>query len=237
MNRNETQTQLSLNFNHININVNKYTMSRASSKKYDDKDSVLTRVRNFQLDMKDVVIIKSTEAYGYYYATLENILDVIEPKLIENGLWYNHTTNYDASVNKNTLSTIIYSISEGEDDCIMSTTIIDGDTSLAKMNKFMVEGSGITYFRRYHITTMLGLTMDEDTDAGGKRVKSKSGSGRSVEAASSVPTKTDFASIFNSLLETKTKDQVSKTFNLYKTQMDNDQIKEVTNLITEKYGA
>jgi len=198
--------------------------------------SVLNRIREFQKEMKDVEIIKATEAYGYYYATLKDILDIIDPMLEKHGLWYNHSTGFEHGTTYNTLTTVVYNV-DNEKDAIMCRTIIDGETKLGGMNRFMVEGSGITYFRRYHLTTILGLTTDEDTDASGKRVVKKEGRvGRSVEASTSVPAKTDFVKIFSGLMEKKTKPQIIKTLGVYKTQMDNDEIKAVQKLIDEKYG-
>ena len=198
--------------------------------------SILQQVRKFQSDMDGIEIIKATEAYGYYYATLKDILDVISPVLKKNKIWYSHHTGYEATIKCNTLTTIVYNV-DNEEDFISCHTIIDGDAQIAKMNKFMVEGSAITYFRRYHITTLLGLTTDEDTDAAGKRVvKKESQNGRSIEAATNVSSKPDFVKIFTGLLEKKTKAQIEKTFDAYKPQMDNDEIKLVSQLIIEKYG-
>ena len=142
--------------------------------------SLKQRLRAFQKEMHGVEIIKNTKAYGYNYATLKDILFVIEPILDEHGIWYQHNTGFDHDSKQNTVHTFIYSV-DNEDDRESCTTLIDKEATLAKMNRFMIEGSAITYFRRYHITTLLGLTTDEDTDAGGKKVEK---GGRSVEAAS-----------------------------------------------------
>lgn len=200
-----------------------------------EQKKVLTGIREFQKDMEGVEIIKATEAYGYYYATLKDILDVIHPILRKNELWYQHSNSFDATSGNNTLNTIVYSTLDSS--YVESNTLIDGDATLAKMNKFMVEGSAITYFRRYHITTLLGLTTDEDTDAAGKRVTKKAGGqGRSVESAASAVTKPNFIDVFSNLLKTKTEIQINKTFEAYKSQMDNDEIVAVTKLISEKFN-
>lgn len=44
------------------------------------------------------------------------------------------------------------------------------DVELKGMNKFQVDGSKITYYRRYALSSMLGIVTDKDTDAGGKPV-------------------------------------------------------------------
>ena len=40
------------------------------------------------------------------------------------------------------------------------------------MNEFQVLGSGITYLRRYALSSILGIVTDKDTDAAGEQVKS-----------------------------------------------------------------
>lgn len=197
------------------------------------KSSVLKQIRLFQKDMKDVEIIRATEAYGYYYATLQDIHKVIDPYLEKHNLWYSHHTGYDITTGCNVLTTVVYNVND-EEDAIVSTTLIDKEATLAKMNRFMTEGSAITYFRRYHLTTMLGLLTDEDHDAGGKRVKK--GEGRSVESRSEPPTKVDFVGIFTKQAATKTKDQFAKTFEAYKSQMTNEDIQAVTQIMTDTYG-
>jgi hypothetical protein len=195
-----------------------------------DKQKILDNIRSFQLEMENVEILKSTEAYGYNYADLPSILKVIHPVLLKHKLWYNHTTKYDRESKQNVLETVIYCIDDNE-DFIYSSTIIDREATLAKMNRFMIEGSALTYFRRYHLVTMLGLLTDEDHDAGGKRTKP----GRSVETAT--VSEVNFVAIFEKQAKTKTKQQFQKTFDAYKSQMNNDDIKAVEKIFKDKYGS
>jgi hypothetical protein len=191
------------------------------------------RVMDFQKSMEGVEILKATEAYGYMYATLPDILKVVTPLLRKHKLWYSHSTDYDSALGCNTLTTYLYCVDD-EDDGLFCRTLIDKEASLAKMNRFMIEGSAITYFRRYHLTTLLGLTTDEDTDAGGKRVKK--GEGRSVEAAAQASSGPDFVDIFTKQSKTKTKAQFIKTFDAYASQMNDDQVKAVTKILIDTYG-
>ena len=191
---------------------------------------IYKRIREFQEDMENVEILKSTEAYGYYYANLDNILTVIHPILKKHKIWYTHKTSYEVSVKCNVLETVVYCVDDVQDN-FRSCTLIDNEATLAKMNRFMTEGSAITYFRRYHLTTMLGLVTDEDTDAGGKRVKS---GGRSVESRGAEKS-VDFVDIFTKQAATKTHAQITKTFDAYKSQMSNDDIKAVEKIIKDKY--
>jgi hypothetical protein len=42
---------------------------------------------------------------------------------------------------------------------------------LKGMNDYQSFGSGITYYRRYCLSTILGIVTDKDTDAAGEQVK------------------------------------------------------------------
>ena len=66
------------------------------------------------------------------------------------------------------LRTIIYHTETGESiESITEIPIIE----LAKMNVYQSFGSGITYFRRYALSSILGLVTDKDIDAAGEQVK------------------------------------------------------------------
>jgi hypothetical protein len=146
--------------------------------------SFLKKLADFKKESLE--ILKNKEAYGYNYAPLDTVLPVVEPNLRKHGLWYYHSTNFNKSGN-GYLETVIYEV-EGEKveigtgtltgGYISSKTLIDPDVKLAKMNPFMVMGSALTYFRRYHLVTMLGLLTDEDSGAGDVK-----GRGNSVETA------------------------------------------------------
>lgn len=197
-----------------------------------DQLKIFDRVRHFQEDMENVEIIKATEAYGYYYATYADILKIIVPILKKHKIWYQHRNSWDSYANNNKLTTVLYCV-EDYDDHMFCETVIDSEATIAKMNQFMVLGSAITYFKRYHLTTMLDIISDEDTDAGGKRVKK--GEGRSIEAIST-PKTVDFVKVFTGQAKNKTKAQFTKTFEIYKSQMTNEDIEAVTKIMIDKYG-
>lgn len=109
------------------------------------------------------VIHKGTSGYGYSYADLPAIFDIINPFMNKYGLGF-----YQA-VNGTSLKTVVFHIESGEQ--IESETAIPQGVELAKMNEFQVLGSAITYIRRYALSAMLGLVTDKDTDASGEQVK------------------------------------------------------------------
>lgn len=109
------------------------------------------------------VIHKGTSGYGYSYADLPAIFEIINPLMKKHGLGF-----YQA-VNGTDIQTIVFHVESGE--FIESTTSIPQGVQLAKMNEFQVLGSAITYIRRYALSSMLGLVTDKDTDASGEQVK------------------------------------------------------------------
>lgn len=109
------------------------------------------------------VIHKGTQGYGYSYANLSTIFDVINPLLKKHGLGFTQL------VGNNEIKTIIFDIASGE--TIETTTNIPDNVDLKGMNKFQVLGSAITYIRRYALSSALGLITDKDTDASGEQVK------------------------------------------------------------------
>jgi hypothetical protein len=107
------------------------------------------------------VIHKGTQGYGYSYADLPAIFEVINPLLKKNGLGFSQPIMGD------TIKTIIFHIESGES--IESLTEIPKNVALKGMNDFQVLGSAITYLRRYALSSILGLVTDKDTDAGGQQ--------------------------------------------------------------------
>ncbi|MEI6532472.1 MAG: ERF family protein [Candidatus Roizmanbacteria bacterium] len=110
------------------------------------------------------VIHRGTQGYGYSYADLPAIFEIINPLLKKNGLGFTQT------INGTDLITTVFHIESGE--TITSTTAIPQGVTLAKMNTFQVLGSAITYIRRYALSSMLGLVTEKDTDASGEEVVS-----------------------------------------------------------------
>lgn len=103
------------------------------------------------------VILKDTSGYGYKYADLPAIFEVINPLMKKNGLGF-----YQA-VNDGKIKTVIFHIESAES--IESETVIPQGVVLKGMNDFQVLGSAITYIKRYALSSLLGLVTDKDTDA------------------------------------------------------------------------
>ena len=108
------------------------------------------------------VIHKGTQGYGYSYADLPKIFEVINPLLQKHGLGFTQLINGQQIV------TVLFHCESGEN--IESKTDIPM-IQLKGMNDYQSFGSGITYYRRYCLSTILGIVTDKDTDAAGEQVK------------------------------------------------------------------
>jgi hypothetical protein len=109
------------------------------------------------------VIHKGTQGYGYSYANLATIFEIINPILKANKLGFTQL------VGENNIKTIIFHYESGEQ--LETITTIPQGTNLKGMNDFQTLGSAITYIRRYALSSALGLITDKDTDASGEQVK------------------------------------------------------------------
>lgn len=108
---------------------------------------------NFQQEVP--ILHKDTQGYGYSYTDLPEILRTINPLLKKHGL------GFIQPLNGNELKTVVFHYESGES--IESTVIIPED-SMKGMNKYQSLGSGITYMRRYALSSFLGLVTDIDID-------------------------------------------------------------------------
>ena len=111
------------------------------------------------------VIHKATQGYGYTYADLPAIFEIINPLLEKHGL------GFSQPINESGVETILYHIESGE--TLRSVTPIPQGVQLKGMNEFQVLGSAITYIRRYAMSSMLGLITDKDTDASSPQTPAK----------------------------------------------------------------
>jgi len=107
-------------------------------------------------------IYKGTTGYGYKYAQWSEILQVINP------LFKKHKLGFVQPLDGTSVKTIVFHVESGES--IEASFEIPQGVQLKGMNDFQVLGSGITYIRRYALSSLLGLVTDEDKDASGEQV-------------------------------------------------------------------
>lgn len=126
------------------------------------------------------VILKEVSGYGYKYADLPAIFEIINPLLKKNGLGFTQL------INGTKIKTTLFHIESGEtiesetdmpiDSLVFEENGLDKNGNkkfvlrgFEGMNKAQAIGSLITYFRRYALSSMLGIITDKDTDASGNK--------------------------------------------------------------------
>ena len=120
----------------------------------------------FQQEVKP--IFKGTKGYGYSYADLPTIFEKINPLLEKHGLGFTQLINTHEEANY--LNTMVFHVESGE--LLESNTLIP-QVTLKGMNDYQSFGSGVSYFRRYCISSCLGLVSDLDNDAAGEQIPTK----------------------------------------------------------------
>ena len=119
-----------------------------------DKIKLLKAIAEFQQEAP--VLLKATDAYGYKYVTFDHIVAQIKPLLKKFNLGFTQL------IEGRGLTTIIFHTETGES--IQGYAEIP-DIDMKGMNKYQSFGAGITYYRRYALTSSLGLLADKDIDA------------------------------------------------------------------------
>jgi len=118
-------------------------------------------IADFQQEVP--TIHKATKGYGYSYADLPTIFEVINPLLQKHGL------GFMQQIEGTDLVTTIFHVESGEH--VTSTAAIPQGVQLKGMNDFQVLGSSVSYMRRYCISSCLGLVSDSDNDCAGEQTK------------------------------------------------------------------
>ena len=90
------------------------------------------------------------------YATLSNIIETVEPILKKHGLMITHV------MQGNSLITQIW---DGDKAILESSFLLPTNGDIQKI------GSAITYAKRYNITAMLNLNIEDDDDGNGAKPK------------------------------------------------------------------
>ncbi len=146
------------------------------------QQSLLKSLAEFQYECP--IIHKDTSGFNYTYADLPKIISTIMP------IMKKHKLCFSQPLEGTQLRTIIYHTETGESiESITDIPIIE----LAKMNVYQSFGSGITYFRRYALSSILGLVTDKDIDAAGEQVKVVEKPKTKLQEVFEIPTMNDVA--------------------------------------------
>ena len=101
----------------------------------ENKQNIFKAISEFQQEVP--VIHKDTQGFGYTYADLPKIFEVINPLLKKHGL------GFTQPLEGKSIRTIIFHIESGE--TLESVIDIPQEVDLKGMNDFQVLGSAITY--------------------------------------------------------------------------------------------
>jgi hypothetical protein len=129
-------------------------------------------------------IYKNATGYGYKFADLGEINEIIKPLLKK------HNLGYVQPIEGDTIKTIVFHTESGES--IEGSANIPQGVQLKGMNDFQVLGSAITYLRRYSLSSMLGLVTDEDADASGEQTSKPAVKPKTTYTTSKTNQATDF---------------------------------------------
>lgn len=100
-------------------------------------------------------IPKNAKGYGYKYATLDDILTIVKPILHKNGLAVTQLLE-----NQGITTMLLHTSGEYISSWSPLPPLAEGKN----MNAAQAAGAAITYMRRYAVSALLNLSVDEDTD-------------------------------------------------------------------------
>jgi len=112
------------------------------------------------------IIAKDSKAYNYKYADLPSIVEIINPLLKKHSLGFIQPLQYAEGVRK--IQTVVFHTESGNS---IESVVDIPEVEFKGMNLYQSMGSGITYLRRYALSSALGIVTDEDNDATGEQVK------------------------------------------------------------------
>jgi hypothetical protein len=102
---------------------------------------------------------KDSKGYGYKYTAFDTIVTLIKPILSKYGLGYLQPITFTEDGH----TAITTRIFDSKGNYIEDTALLPS-VSLAKGNEAQNLGAAITYMRRYTLSSMLGISCDEDVD-------------------------------------------------------------------------
>ena len=117
-----------------------------------------------QKEIKD--ISKDSTGYGYNYTSFDKLVQYLRPLLAKHGISFvQMPVGDDKQVG---LQTLYMHAESGE----WITNMIKSPIAESKgMNTYQSIGSAITYFRRYSLSSFVGIASEEDADASSPQAK------------------------------------------------------------------
>jgi len=123
----------------------------------------IKNIANAQLALQSEIkdIAKDSTGYGYKYTSFDKLVQYLRPLLSKHGLSFIQMPSSGHDNNQIGLTTL-YMHTSGE--WIMNT-ILSPILDSKGMNMYQSIGSAITYFRRYSLSSFVGIASEEDRDA------------------------------------------------------------------------
>lgn len=109
-------------------------------------------ISEFQKEMDILKQVRRNEFAKFNYYDYTDVVLTLKPLLQKNGLIYFH------SIDGRTLTTMLIHVETAE--AIESKSEII-EMEAKGMNSYQVFGSGISYLKKYHLTSLLGVATDE----------------------------------------------------------------------------
>jgi hypothetical protein len=127
-----------------------------------EEKQLLNRINEFQLECP--ILQRDKKGHNYKYTPISTVIASVRPLLKKYKLGFTQLVNGD------NLETWIFA-EDIEAKLVINTNLPSG-YSLDRMNLFQSYGAMLSYYKRYVLTSALGIfSADEDTDAVGKAVK------------------------------------------------------------------
>lgn len=135
-------------------------------KQTENLSEIILAMVNFNSEFQTTKLVKDgkNEHLKNKYLTLDNILNTIRPLLTKNGLVVVQALAGDYLV------TTLYHVSGQYIQSEMPFHPMSGNKGTNALQEL---GGGITYAKRYAISAMLGISVDEDNDGQGSKIDSK----------------------------------------------------------------
>ena len=114
------------------------------------------------------VLLKDTDGYGYKYVNLTKIIHSINPLMKKHGLGFTQMLGTNPESGNTCVTTTIFHIDSEES---ISSTVDVPLVPLKGQNPYQSLGSGCSYFKRYQLSSALGIVSDKDTDVYGEQVE------------------------------------------------------------------
>ena len=133
----------------------------------DEVNEILPAFHKFQQEVENPV--KCKEGYGYKYAPLDAVVEVVKIAMEDYGLSFNQEVSYDDDGNVLVTTNIFHESGQWLSFGPLGLPKDDGQ----QRSDVQAAGSSITYARRYSLSAAMGLASEEDTD-GISRKKNKS---------------------------------------------------------------